>query len=102
MVKNKKLTHSDDEVKRYLGALTEHYTDGQKAIGEQYIGLIEHLDKRFNQVDQKLNSHTEMIGKIMIQLEEVKGELKQKVSYRDFTKLETRVAHLEVRAAGRR
>ncbi len=39
-----------------------------------------------------------MIGHIMLQLEEIKGELKQEVSYQDFTKLEQRVVYLETQA----
>jgi len=123
MVKEKKkLTHSDDEVKRYLGALTEHYTDGQKAVAEQYIWLREHLDKRFGQIDERLdridnhfervdekldfhteiiNSHTEMLGNILMRLEEIKGEFKQKVDYQDFAKLQVRVAHLEASTTSR-
>jgi len=93
----------NDDIKRHMGALEEHFADGVKAIGEKVDFLHEKMDKRFGQADgrfdrieKRLDSHTEMIGKIMIQLEEIKGELKQKVDYRDFAKLEKRVAQLEV------
>jgi len=35
----KKVSYSGDEMKRYLGSLKEHFTDGFKAIGEQYFDL---------------------------------------------------------------
>ena len=44
-----------------------------------------------------LASHTEMIGGIMERLEEIKTELRQKVDYSDFAKLEKRVVRLEAR-----
>ena len=125
----KKLTHSDDDVKRYVGAVTEHYTDGLKAIGEQYAdirrdirGLKNNVEEKFKQVDQKLDSHTEMIGNIMVDVETLKGDMKvvkkdmeimksdiqiiksdvkKKVDYEEFTKLERWVAALEARGANR-
>ena len=90
MVMVKKLTHSDDDVKRYVGAVTEQFTDGLKALGEQYFDI-----------KKSLNSHTEMIGDILVRLEESKNEFKQKVDYKDFAKLQVRVAHLEVHGVGR-
>ena len=94
----KKVSYSGDEMKRYLGSLKEHFTDGLKAIGEQYFDL----KKGINRIDAKLDSYTEMIGNIMIRLEEIKNEFKQKVDYQDFAKLQIRVAHLEAASSGRR
>ena len=87
--KNKKLTHSNDDVKHYLGSLSEDFFDKIKVIGEQYIGLKEHLDKRFDQIEQKLDSHTEMIGNLMIDMETMKS-------------VEPRVTRLETRITSRR
>ena len=55
-----------------------------------------------DKVDKKLDSHTEMIGNIMMRLEEIKGEFKQKVDYQDFVRLEKRVVHLEAMGGSRR
>ncbi len=100
MSKMKKETYSTDEVRRYIGAVSEQFQDGIKVIGEQYHDLkrdIKRIDETLNSHTETLNSHTGMIGQIMIQLEEIRGELKQKVDYRDFAKLERRVAVLEAR-----
>lgn len=81
----KKTSYSSDEMERYLGSLKEHFTDGQKAIGEQYFDLkkdITEIKKTLDSHTQIINSHTEMLGNILVRLEEVKEEFKQKVDYR--------------------
>jgi|SRR3989338_4070982 len=95
----------NDDIKRHMGALEEHFTDGVKAVGEKVDLFGARMDRRFEEIDKTLNSHTvilnshtQMIGNIMIQLEEIKNELKQKVDYSDFVKLEKRVVRLETRA----
>ena len=97
----KKVTHTNDEVKRYIGAVTEQYIAGQKAIGEQYFDLkkditglkgdmievkktIQSHTELLNSHTEILNSHTETIGEILVKLEE-----------ENYPKLEHRVAHLE-------
>lgn len=114
----KKTSYSGDEMKRYLGSLKEHFTDGQKAIGEQYFDLkkditglkgdvsglkedMVEVKKDMTEVKNTQKSHTQMIGDILVRLEEVKNELKQKVDYKDFAKLQIRVAQLEA-YSGRR
>ncbi|MEK7610504.1 MAG: hypothetical protein AAB468_02030 [Patescibacteria group bacterium] len=104
----KKTTHTTSEVKGYIDTIAEHFTDGFKAVGERIDGLQESMDrqfgevnKRFEKIEIRLDSHTEMIGRVMVQLEEIKGELKQKVDYKDFARLELRVARLESRPAGK-
>ncbi|MBI4136329.1 MAG: hypothetical protein HY481_02180 [Candidatus Vogelbacteria bacterium] len=69
----------NDDIKRHMGALKEHFTDGVKAIGEKVDFLsgkmdrkFGEVDKRFDRVEERLDSHTQMIGNIMIQLEEMK------------------------------
>lgn len=66
--------------------------------------LIEHMDERFDAVNETLNSHTEMIGKLATDMEIVKADvasikfdLKRKVDYDEFSRLEKRVARLEHR-----
>ena len=84
-----------EDSKNHLGALKEHFTDSVKAVGEKVDLLEEKMGHGFIEVNKTLNSHTEMIAHILLQLEEIKGELKQKVYYQDFVKLERRVAVLE-------
>ena len=101
MVKKvEKLTHSDNQVMRYIGAVTEQYKDGQKAIGEQYFDLKKEIKK----INQKLDSHTEMIGDLAVDVETLKGDVKvlkddMVVVKSDLqiikTDVEPRVAHLE-------
>jgi len=99
----KKLAHSDDDVKRYIGALSEDFSDKVKIIGEQYIGLRKHLDKRFDQIDKKLDSHTEMIGNLAVDAETLKDDMKVVKSDLQIIKtdVEPRVAHLEAGSASR-
>ena len=72
-----------------------------KAFGESLAALSGKTNDRFDKIDKKLDSHTEMIGNIMIRLEEIKNEFKQKVDYKDFARLQIRVAHLEARVGVR-
>ncbi|MBI2097397.1 MAG: hypothetical protein HYT46_00450 [Candidatus Vogelbacteria bacterium] len=104
MTKTAGKQYSGDEMKRYLGSLKEHFTDGVKAIGEKVDFLSEKMDRKFEQVDAKLDSHTEMIGKIMLDIEIIKSDIqiiktdvKRKVDYEEFSKLEKRVHLIEAR-----
>ena len=69
-------THTTDEVKRYIGAVTEDFQHRVSAIAEQFLGLNEKIDANTNLLEGKLdehgkilNSHTEMIGRLMIDVE---------------------------------
>jgi|SRR3989344_1399279 len=112
---NNKRGHSTDEVKRYLGALKEHFDDKVKVVSDQFADVNRKLDAHTEKLDahtekldshtEKLNSHTEMIGKIMTDIEilkgdmsEVKNDLKQKIDRREFISLERRVRLLESKA----
>ncbi len=77
--------HTNDDVKRYIGAVTEHFEHQVSAVAEQ-----------FGSVQQKLDSHTEMIGRLMIDVQEIKNDLKQKVNRDEFAHLEKRVLALEI------
>jgi hypothetical protein len=80
-----------NEVKRYLGALSEDFKAKVEGIAEQYTDIKETLD-----------NHTEMIGKlaedmsiVKVNIEFIKGDLRKKVDYDEFSALERRVAVLE-------
>jgi chromosome segregation ATPase len=91
-----------------LGALSEEFQSRVEVIGEQFGGIMRKLeehDDRFEQIDRKLkehdehfvkidnrldkidkmlNSHTEMIGTLMVDMTGVKDSLTQKVDKKEF------------------
>lgn len=82
---------SDVDIKRYTGALSENFKGQVKVIAEQY-----------GDITKKLDSHTEMIGKLAVDVEVIKanveflkGSLKKKVDYEEFLALERRMSLLE-------
>lgn len=92
--------YSDDDVRRYLGALQEENRGHYKAIGERLDG-----------VNEKLDSHTDMIGGLSVKMtsmemkmvvmqediEFIKSGLKRKVDHDEFDALIRRVSMLERR-----
>lgn len=86
-------SYSGDEVKRYLGSLSEDFQHKVSAIGEQFSGL--HNDVK--DIKKIVNGHTEMIGQLMIDVQEIKNDLKQKVDRTEFARLEKRVLAIESR-----
>ena len=89
-----KKTYEADEVKRYLGALSEEFQGKVAGIGEQFGGL----NSRFDEVDAKLDAHTEMIGSIAedvaiikTDIELLKSAVAIKVDRQDFAALEKRM-----------
>ena len=66
-----------------------------KVFGESLSGLDIKVETSLEKVNQKLDSHTEMIGSLMIDVQEIKNDLKQKVDRNEFAKLEKRVLMLE-------
>lgn len=104
--KNKKSkTYSQNEVKRYLGALSEVHNENLKAIKEGFQIVNTKLDSHTKVLDfhgKILASHSEMIGSLMENMEIVKedisvikGDLKQRVDYKEFSNLVKRVSRLE-------
>lgn len=98
---------SNEDMKRHLGALTEDFQGKVKGVAEQFHGLNTKLDshgKRFDTIEAKLNSHTEMIGRltedvtiIKDNVEFLKSGLKKKVDYDEFMALERRTRVLEAK-----
>jgi len=78
-----------------------------KVFGEGLLGLNQKVDnhtEKLESITEKLDnhsaildSHTEMIAQIMVNVTEIKHELKQKVDREEFAKLEKRVLMLEQR-----
>ena len=94
--------YTTEEVKRYLGALSEDYTAKVDTIAEQYFGLNGKIDGGLAALNEKIDSVTEMVGKlaedmtvVKQNIEFIKGDLRKKVDYDEFASLERRVAVLE-------
>ncbi|MEK7635268.1 MAG: hypothetical protein AAB446_02455 [Patescibacteria group bacterium] len=77
-------TYSKDEVKRYLGSIKEHIDDRFKAMGEGFDGI-----------NQRLDSHTEMISSLAEDMTEIKNGMRQKVERYEFEALTKRVSVIE-------
>ena len=105
-------TDFDKKITTHIGAVTEDFQHRVSAIAEQFSGLNNKLDKhtteisRINdkldtqttevsRINDKLDTHTEMIGRLMIDVEEIKVGMHEKVSRSDFNKLESRLVSLE-------
>jgi chromosome segregation ATPase len=127
-------TYTGDDVKRYIGVVTENFQDKVSAVAEQFLGLNDKIDRldsklsdkiddveykltvrldgveqklngveqklngveqRLDGVEQRLDTHTEMVGRIMIDVEDIKTGMHEKVSRQEFNKLETRLVSLE-------
>jgi hypothetical protein len=102
--------YSGDEVKRYLGSLSEDFQHKVSAIGEQFGGLnkkIDQINVKLDEHGRKLDLHSEMIGRLMEDMtivksdgQEIKTDMKQKVDLEQFARLERRVLAIESRECG--
>ena len=108
--------HNDADVKRYIGFVTESHREEFKVLSENIQGLDERMERGFKKVNEKLDehtdilnrhelvlykhsemlsAHTDMIGRLLIDSEEIKSGMKQKIDREEFTKLEKRMVALE-------
>lgn len=88
------------EIKRHMSALSEEYQGRLDLIVEQFGGMNKRFDRhdeQFQSVHKKLDSHAEMIARIMVQLQEIKSDMRQKVDLQQFARLEKRVALVEAK-----
>jgi peptidoglycan hydrolase CwlO-like protein len=95
------------EVKNHIGVMREDFDAKVKIIGEQYTSLnnnvgslgskFDSLDEKFDKLDNKVDRNTEMLGQVMVDVNQIKHDLKRKVDYDEFARLEKRVRLLEVR-----
>lgn len=86
---------------RHIGVLVEATNHEVKLIAEQYGDIKSEIGG----IKKTLDSHTEMIGNLAVNLEIVKSDiefmkhsLKRKVDVEEFSALERRVALLEKRS----
>lgn len=82
------------DIKRYLVALAEDFQGRVSAIAEQFPSIHRKLDEH----SQKLDIHTQMIGQLMVDVQEIKTDMKQKIDRNEFSRLEKRVIALETRS----
>jgi hypothetical protein len=86
-VKTKKKSEKRDQYTVVL----EDIRDNFRAFGEN-LGFVR---DKVEKIEKTVNSHTEMIGRIMIDVEEIKSGMREKVDRREFVKLERRMVMLE-------
>ena len=99
-----------EEIKRYVGSLSEDFQHKVSVIGEQFDGLNKKIDQingtldehtvRFEKIDRKLDSHAQMIARVMEDVEEIKSGMREKVDRSEFAKLEKRLVVLEATVYG--
>lgn len=58
------LEHTNDDVKRYIGVVSEHFGDQVSAVAEQFLGM-----------NEKVDSLTEMVGDMKEDFEIIKTDL---------------------------
>ena len=82
----------------------EDMRDQFRAFGDMQMGMNDKLDSHSKILDghsKILESHTQMIGQILVDMQEVKQGLNQKVDVKDFARLEKRVVIIETKLAKR-
>jgi flavorubredoxin len=99
--------HTDDDLKRYIGALGERLEHKIDSIAEQHGGIMRKLgehDQRFEKIERKLDVHTVMIVElkedvtiIKQDVETIKADVRKRVTYDEFSALVKRVGMLEKR-----
>ncbi|MCK9352329.1 MAG: hypothetical protein WCT49_04600 [Candidatus Paceibacterota bacterium] len=100
----KKESHTE-EIKRYIGALSEEFQHRVSAIGEQFSSLHEKLDEHGKKLDEHgkkldehkriLDMHTEMIGEMSVDIQEIKDILDEKADKKSVILLEKRLLRVE-------
>ena len=98
-------THTTDEVKRYLGSLSEDFHGRVAAIGEQFSGLNKKIDGVAEDVQimkSDINDIQNDVAGIKTDITVMKGDIdiikrdvKKKVDYDEFHALGRRVSALE-------
>ncbi len=82
-----------EDVKRYIGVLTEDFDSKVQMIVEQYESINEKLDSHEN----RLFNIEKNIEIMKVDISFIKGSLKQKVDVEDFSVLERRVILIEAK-----
>ena len=100
----------------YVGVISEESRDHFKILAESLDGVKADLSGvkadlsgvktdlggvkvDLKEIKQIVSSHTEMIGQLLVDMNEVKNDLKTKVNYDDFAKLDRRLRIVETKLA---
>jgi tetrahydromethanopterin S-methyltransferase subunit G len=83
------------EAKRMFGGIQEHFDDNFKVINDRIGMMDEKFELKFTDVHQVLGEHTQLLGRLLIDVEEIKSGMREKVSLEQFNKLEKRLVSLE-------
>jgi hypothetical protein len=83
------------EAVQFFGSIKEHFDDNFKVIRERMDATDEKTARQFGEVNSRLQEHSQILGRLMIDVEEIKGGMREKVSVAQFNKLETRLVLLE-------
>lgn len=89
----KKLKSSDK-----MSVVLESLNDSIAIIAEQHLGITNHLsniDNRLDGIDSRLDNMQEDLNVMKDDISDIKYDLKQKVGYDEFEKMEKRVLKLE-------
>src|SRR3989344_981213 len=73
MKKGDKKEYTEEELKRHVGAMAEKYQDDVKVTREGIIGITQILGR----IEKTLDSHTEEIGNLMVDITSVKSDVKE-------------------------
>ncbi|OGG93191.1 hypothetical protein A3G63_02065 [Candidatus Kaiserbacteria bacterium RIFCSPLOWO2_12_FULL_52_8] len=68
---NTLIKNQSEETRRYVGAISENFTDNVRGIAEMVIDT----KKDIKTIKQTLDSHTEMIGQLMVDVTELKTDV---------------------------
>ena len=113
---SKKASSKNTEKKDQYTVVLENLRSDFKVFDEALMGMNKKMDagfkriderldnhdkkfikiaNRFDDIDDRFDSHSEMLAKIMVDVTEIKGDLKQKVDRKEFAGLERRTLRLE-------
>ena len=87
----KRIGEFKDEIKSYIGVLVEDFDAKVGLISEQHGSIMKVLENHTRQIDEM----KEHMVETNIRLGHIEDQLRKKVNYEDFEKLEKRVALLE-------
>lgn len=89
-----------EDVKGYIGVLVEDFDSKIKLISEQYKSVMEVLKEHIRQIEEMKTQIMEInvrLTEMNIRLGHVEDNLRRKIDFEDFERLEKRVALLEAR-----
>ena len=89
----KRIGEFKDEIKGYIGVLVEDFDKKIELIAEQHKSIMEVLREHTRQIEDMKTQIMEM----NIRLGHIEEQLRRKIDYEDFEKLEKRVALLEAK-----